>query len=154
METLFFDHRKSLVKNLRSIEKDRERSSNHRERWKNLSWLEMGQVSYEYTMTDWGNKQQNQLWLVGYHPVGVPGFWPIIWGNNHTWGYTSELDGLFHGKSIYKWMRTGGTHHFRKPPANDQHFGGSLEPINRELYIKIRTMWGPPVLSWFISPSN
>ena len=56
-------------------------------------WMEMIYIGCEWDK----NQGSNGMTMISSHDMG--GF--------HTWGIP-KMDGLCHGKSIYKWMMTGG----------------------------------------------
>lgn len=86
------------------------------ERWKNPSingWLlRDGVPIYQWMVYSWFIYQKSMM----------DGFWITIWwmvydGFSQNWILNGWLSiSLFHGKSIYKWMMTGGSPYFGKPP--------------------------------------
>ena len=84
-------------------------------------------VWYKYRMVNWCKLDSFGIISPNLKKLSQTCWWcPVVFsgrkliagpgkrcGGFHKWGYpNSTLDGLFQGKSIYKWMMTGGTPSF------------------------------------------
>ena len=88
----------------------------------------------------------NSWWFpnfpIGFRHIGFPEshrFSHRFWSWGHDCVGIPKMAGLYHGKTIHKWMINGGTPHFRRPPHDKSWHSGrrpNSKPFEKRMWVR------------------